>query len=58
MSLDRTRLARTSTSSARKDRARVRDAYDTARYERLAGVKADHDPTSLFRLNHNVEPAV
>jgi FAD/FMN-containing dehydrogenase len=36
---------------------RVRDAYDTARYERLAAVKADHDPTNLFRLNQNVEPA-
>lgn len=37
--------------------ARVRDAYDTARYQRLAKVKAAYDPTNLLRLNHNVEPA-
>ena len=34
----------------------VRDAYP-GHYERLAAVKAAWDPTNLFRLNHNVEPA-
>ncbi len=34
----------------------VRDAYP-GHYERLAAVKAAWDPTNLFRLNHNIEPA-
>lgn len=34
----------------------VRVAYGE-NYDRLAGVKAKHDPENLFRLNRNVEPA-
>ena len=32
--------------------------YGPERYERLAGVKKAYDPTNMFRLNHNVVPAV
>lgn len=35
----------------------VRSAYDSDDYLRLAQLKADHDPTNLFRLNHNIPPA-
>jgi FAD/FMN-containing dehydrogenase len=34
----------------------VRDAYP-GHYGRLAVIKAAWDPTNLFRLNHNIEPA-
>jgi FAD/FMN-containing dehydrogenase len=37
--------------------AGVRHAYPAATYERLARVKAQYDPTNLFRMNQNVEPA-
>ena len=36
--------------------ARVRATY-RGNYERLASVKAAHDPTNLFRVNQNIEPA-
>jgi hypothetical protein len=32
--------------------------YGPECYERLAGVKKTYDPTNMFRLNHNVVPAV
>jgi FAD/FMN-containing dehydrogenase len=32
--------------------------YGPERYQRLAGVKKTYDPTNMFRLNHNVVPAV
>jgi FAD/FMN-containing dehydrogenase len=36
---------------------RVRVAYPGATWDRLASVKAQYDPTNLFRLNQNVPPA-
>jgi FAD/FMN-containing dehydrogenase len=37
--------------------ARVRDAYPGPTFERLAAIKAQYDPTNLFRLNQNIPPA-
>jgi FAD/FMN-containing dehydrogenase len=37
---------------------RLRDAYPGTTYDRLAQVKARYDPHNLFRLNHNIPPAV
>lgn len=41
-----------------EEEARVRDAYPGATWDRLAAIKARYDPTNLFRLNHNIPPAV
>jgi FAD/FMN-containing dehydrogenase len=37
--------------------ARVRDAYPGATWDRLAQIKRRYDPTNLFRMNQNVQPA-
>ena len=37
--------------------ARIREAYPTETYRRLAEVKRRYDPTNLFRLNQNIPPA-
>ncbi len=37
--------------------ARIREAYPTATWERLAAIKRRYDPTNLFRLNQNIPPA-
>jgi FAD/FMN-containing dehydrogenase len=36
--------------------SQVRAAYRDTNYERLAAVKATHDPRNLFRINHNIPP--
>jgi FAD/FMN-containing dehydrogenase len=37
---------------------RVRQAYPGSTWDRLCSVKAQYDPTNLFRLNQNIRPAV
>jgi FAD/FMN-containing dehydrogenase len=36
---------------------RVRAGYGEANYERLAAVKAEYDPESVFHLHHHIRPA-
>jgi FAD/FMN-containing dehydrogenase len=36
--------------------ARVHEAYPGKTWDRLAKIKAEYDPTNLFRLNQNIEP--
>ena len=36
---------------------RVREAYPSGTYERLAAIKRQYDPANLFRLNQNILPA-
>jgi hypothetical protein len=37
--------------------ARVRSAYPGQTWDRLTRIKSAYDPTNLFRLNQNVQPA-
>ena len=46
-----------STSSPRKARSRIRDAYPGTTWDRLAAIKGQYDPDNLFHLNQNVPPA-
>ena len=36
---------------------RIRAAYGP-NYDRLVQVKGEYDPGNLFRMNHNIQPAV
>jgi FAD/FMN-containing dehydrogenase len=36
--------------------ARIRDAYPSGTYERLAAIKRRYDPANLFRVNQNIAP--
>jgi FAD/FMN-containing dehydrogenase len=36
---------------------RIREAYPSGTYERLAAIKRQFDPANLFRLNQNILPA-
>ncbi|MBA3869594.1 MAG: FAD-binding oxidoreductase [Anaerolineae bacterium] len=43
---------------AEEGEARIREAYPGTTWDRLAMIKAQYDPTNLFRLNQNIPPAV
>jgi len=35
---------------------RIRQAYGSAKYDRLKALKRSYDPTNFFRLNQNIKP--
>jgi hypothetical protein len=35
----------------------LRTVYGAKSYERLAAIKKAHDPSNMFRMNHNIVPA-
>ncbi|HTD58710.1 MAG TPA: BBE domain-containing protein, partial [Solirubrobacteraceae bacterium] len=35
---------------------RIRQAYGSAKYERLKALKREYDPGNVFRMNQNVPP--
>jgi hypothetical protein len=37
--------------------SRVADAYPAETYARLSHVKRRYDPTNLFKVNQNIQPA-
>jgi FAD/FMN-containing dehydrogenase len=37
---------------------RVREAYPGSTWDRLTAIKANYDPTNLFRLNQNIPPTI
>jgi hypothetical protein len=41
---------------AGEDQGRVRANYGQ-NYQRLVEIKTKYDPTNVFRINHNIEPA-
>ena len=38
------------------DSGRILEAYGS-NYQRLAEIKLKYDPTNVFRVNHNIDPA-
>jgi FAD/FMN-containing dehydrogenase len=43
---------------ANEGEERIRAAYPGKTWERLAQIKGRYDPTNLFRLNQNIQPAI
>jgi UDP-N-acetylenolpyruvoylglucosamine reductase len=39
------------------DQRGMRELYGAELYDRLARIKREYDPTNMFRVNHNIEPA-
>ncbi len=49
---------RTSNFLGDEGEERVHEAYPGPTWERLARIKAEVDPTNVFRRNQNVPPAI
>jgi FAD/FMN-containing dehydrogenase len=39
------------------DKNRLHDAYPEKTWNRLVAIKRTYDPTNIFRINHNIQPA-